>query len=178
VDLGRTLGIIAAVLLLIGAAVFFLFRYVFSVERLQNVQNAMGIESSQPEHHVLPEGFGGWAFIEFGVDGAPPLDVSDGVLVVEYPANGRVATSTLSPDANGFLHREFFERQGDALVPLDRFGRIWGEYNKRIITDEAGGLVQRSFGFFVGTMAEFNAAGRPSSTLELPTLPAVPPQPN
>jgi len=138
------------------------------------VQNAVGIDVSTPERHIVAEGFRGWAIVDFGVEGSPPLEVANRVTVVEYPAAGRLVTSTISPDAEGLLDREFFERKKEELVPLTRLDRIWGEYNLRAVTDDEGALVQRSFGFFVGTMAEFRAAERPLPGIGLPELPETP----
>jgi len=140
------------------------------VERLHALQVAAGLDAPPPERHIVPEGFRGWAILHFGVEGAPPLRSEHGTLVVEYPASGQLSTSTLADDAEGFLHREYFERGAAGLVPLSRLGRIWGEYNMRIARDEDGTLMSRSSGFFVGTLEEFRAAERPYTDVELPEL--------
>jgi hypothetical protein len=171
-DLGRTIGIILAVLLLIGAAVFFFFRYSFSSEGLYRVQSAIGMDAVPPERHVVPEGFRGWAVMHYGVDAAEPLRDDNGTLVVEYDASGSLETSTPAHQDQGFLHREYYERTPDGLRLLRRTGEIWGEYNMRIATDDGGVITGRSTGFFVGSMSEFRESERPRPGPELPELPS------
>jgi hypothetical protein len=97
---------------------------------------------------------------------------SDGdYLVVEYPSSGRLETSTSAHDYKGFLHREYYRRTAEGLVPLSRMGEIWGEYNMRIAHDEEGAMMSRAAGFFVGTMEEFREAKRPIPELELLEIP-------
>jgi hypothetical protein len=169
-NIGRIVGVIAAILLLIGAAVFFFFRYSFSAEGMYRVKNALGVSAAPPERHIVPGDFQGWAILHFAVEDAPPLKADGDSLVVEYPASGRLETSTPAHDDEGFLHREYFRRTPDGLVPLSRMGEIWGEYNMRTVRDEAGSMISRSAGFYVGTMEEFRQAERPLPGLELPKL--------
>jgi len=170
-NIARIVGVIAALLLLVGAAVSFFFRYSFSAEGLYRVKSSLGIDAASPERHIVPADFQGWAILHFSVDGTPPLE-SDGVcLVVEYPASGRLETSTPAHDSEGFLHREYYRSTPDGLVALSRTGEIWGEYNMRIVRDEDGAMSSRSAGFFVGTMEEFRKAKRPIRELELLEIP-------
>lgn len=170
-DLGRTIGIILAVLLVLGAAVFVVFRYSLKADGLYRVKTAVGIDAAAPERHIVPEGFGGWAVLHFSVEGVPALAVDNGTLVVVYPASGRLETSTSATDDDVFLHREYFRQTAEGLVPLSRMGEIWGEYNMRVARDERGAVASRSCGFFVGTLSEFRHAGRPHPGVELPSLP-------
>lgn len=170
-NLGRIVGVIAAVLLLVGAMVFFFFRYAFNAEGLHRVQTAVGVEAPRPERHIVASGFRGWAVLHFGVEGALPLPEDDGVLVIEYPDSGKLETSTPAPDDEGFLNREYFRRTDDGLEPLSRMGEIWGEYNVRIVTDDRGGATSVSSGFFVGSFADFRATERPPAVSGLPDLP-------
>jgi hypothetical protein len=170
-NIGRVVGLILAILLLVGAAVFFFFRYAFNAEGMYRVKSSLGVDAAAPERHVVPADFRGWAVIRFSVEGAPPLSSEGDTLVVEYPPSGRVETCTPAPDTEGFLHREYYRRTPDGLVPLSRMGGVWGEYNMRKAGDESGATVRRSAGFFVGTMEEFRAAENPIpelKTLELP----------
>jgi hypothetical protein len=162
-NFGRYASVAAAVVLLLGIAAFFLFRFTYSSDRMTAVQKALGITTAPPERHVVPDGFHGWAVVHYGVDGTTPLDESDGVLVVSYPAGGRLETSTPARTADGFHHRQYFERHGDHLVPLTRLGQIWGEYTMRTAGDETDAVMQVSSGFFVGTFEEFRASKRPGS---------------
>jgi hypothetical protein len=160
-NFGRLASVVAAVLLLLGIAAFFLFRFTYSSNRMAAFQEAIGMETAPPERHVVPEGFQGWAAVSYGIDGAPPLAEIDGVLVVSYPASGQLETSTPDRPADGFHHRQYFEQRGDLLAPLTRLGQIWGEYTMRTAGDETDALIRHSSGFFVGTFEEFRAAKRP-----------------
>lgn len=170
-NFGRIVGVIAAVLLVLAAAVFIFFRYAFSSEGMYRMKTAVGVDAAVPERHIVPREFRGWVILHFSVEGASPLPVEDGVLLAEYPPSGRLETSTSADDDTGFLHREYFQRTHDGLVPLSRLGDIWGEYNMRIVRDEEGATTSRSAGFFVGTMEEFRAAERPIPELELLEIP-------
>ena len=169
-NFGRIAGIAAAVVLIAGTTIFFLFRYTFSAERLYGVQTALGIEAPPPVQHILPAGFQGWAIIHYGIEGTPALAEADGILVAEYPESGRIETSTEPPENDAFLNHEYFERPGGRLTPLNRLGQIWGEYHMRISRDDEGRVFVRSSGFFVGSMAEFRASERPAAHRELPKL--------
>ncbi len=173
-NLGRIVGVILAVLLLVGAAVFFFFRYSFTAEGLYRVQTAVGIDAAHPERHIVPEGFRGWAILHYGIEGAAPLPVENETLIVEYPPSGLLETSTPGPDDAGFFHREHFKRTAGGLEPLTRTGDIWGEYNMVSTIDDEGKETGRSTGFFVGTLTEFQKTERPRAFPELPTLPPPP----
>jgi hypothetical protein len=174
-NFGRIVGVILGVLVVVGAAVFFFFRYSFTAEGLYRLQTAVGMDATPPERHIVPEGFRGWAVLRFGVEGAAPLPVDHETLIVEYPPSGLLESSTPGPDDAGFLHREYFRRTADGLVPLTRTGQIWGEYNMRVVTDELGAVTSRSSGFFVGTMTEFRQSERPRGIPEIPEFPEPPP---
>ena len=172
-SIGRIVGVTAALILFIGAAVFFFFRYSYTAEGLYRVQTAVGMDAAPPERHIVPEGFQGWAILQFGVEGAAPLPVDDETLIVEYPPSGRLETSSPAPDNAGFLHREHYQRTGGGLAPLTRTGEIWGEYNMVSLIDDEGTRHGCSTGFFVGTMAEFRATDRPLMGFEPPELPTL-----
>ena len=165
-NLGRVIAVIAAVLVVIGAAVFLFFRSPFSSEGLYRMQTAVGLDAAPPERHVVPENFNGWVVVHYAVEGAPPLWEDDGTVIVEYPANGRLATSTPAPDDEGFLHRGYYRRTAGGLVPLSRVGEIWGEFSHIRFLDDGGGVAGRSSGFFVGSMTEFLATPWPTSHRE------------
>ena len=164
----RAATTIAIVVLVVGAAVLFFFRFILTPEGLFKVQNAIGIEAVPPEHHVVAEGFRGWAVLRYGVEGAPELETVDGVLVIEYPPSGRFETSTPLSNSAGLLHKGYFERKGDAIVPLERLDAIWGEYTMTIYDDDEGGSYGRFVGFFVGTLSEFRGSERPRPDSHLP----------
>jgi hypothetical protein len=174
---GRIVGTIAGIVLMIGAAIFFVFRYTFTTGRLYEVQTALGVDAPLPERHIVAEGFKGWAIVDYGIEASPELDLADGVVVIEYPPAGRLETSSPAQEAEGFLNREYFERREGALVPLNRLGEIWGEYDMRIADDDTGGPLRRSSGFFVGSLAEFRSAERPSPGIDFPAVPTSEPAP-
>jgi hypothetical protein len=159
--IGRLAGGAAAVLLLVLGAGVFLFQYTYSSDRMTAVQQAMGMETAPPEHHVVPEGFQGWAVVSYGVEATPPLTETDGVVVLVYPANGHLDTVTPAPTAGGFHHRSYFEQRREGRVPLSRLGKIWGEYTMRTADDASGTGMRHSAGFFVGTYEAFKSTPRP-----------------
>lgn len=173
-NFGRLIGVIAAVVLVVGAAVFLFFRSSISSEGLYQVKTAIGLDAATPERHVVPEGFKGWAVVHYAVEGAQPLREEDGAIILEYPATGRLETSTPAPDDQGFLHRGYYRRTASGLAPLSRVSDIWGEYSHRIFEDDDaesihrniqdGSIVSihRSSGFFVGTMQQFRATEWPA----------------
>ena len=172
--IGRLVSTIAAVLLVVGAAVLVFFRTGYSAESLYRLRSALGVEAAPPERHIVPPGFRGWAVLHTSVEGAPPLGSDDGTLIAEYPASGRLETSTPAHDDGGFLHREYFRRTDDGLVPLTRMAEVWGEYNMRVVFDEQRAVIARSSGFFVGSLAEFREAERPQAGVEPPAPPHRP----
>jgi hypothetical protein len=172
-NLGRLLAVIVGVLLVIGAAAFLFFRSSISSEGLYRMKTAVGLDAAAPERHIVPDGFKGWAVVHYGVEGAPPLSEDNGAQIVEYPADGRLDTSTPAPNDEGFLHRGYYVRTASGLAPLSRVGDIWGEFSHRMFEDDdpvaihrmlqdgGGEQVRRSSGFFVGTLQEFRAAEWP-----------------
>jgi enterochelin esterase-like enzyme len=160
-NLARLAAVIAAVLLVVGAAVFLFFRSSIASEGVYRVATAVGLDTATPERHVVPGGFQGWAVVHYGVEGAPPLREEDGAQLLEYPASGRLDTSTPAPEDQGFLHRGYYTRTADGLAPLSRVGDIWGEFSHIHFPDDGSEVIRRSSGFFVGTMKEFLATDWP-----------------
>jgi hypothetical protein len=164
--LGRLLAVIVGLLLVVGAAVFLFFRSSIASEGVYRVATAVGLDAAAPERHVVPEGFQGWAVVHYGVEGAPPLREDEGALIVEYPATGRLETSTPAPEDEGFVQRGYYRQSADGLAPLSRVGEIWGEYSHRNFRDLFGAGASRSSGFFLGTLKEFRATEWPTEHRE------------
>jgi len=114
--LGRLLAVIVGLLLVVGAAAFLFFRSSIASEGVYRVATAVGFDAAAPERHVVPEGFHGWAVVHYGVEGAPPLREDDGALILEYPATGRLDTSTPAPDDEGFIQRGYYRECGSHLL--------------------------------------------------------------
>jgi len=160
--IARLFAVIAAVMLVVGAAVFLFFRSSIASEGVYRVATAVGLDAAAPERHVVPEDFQGWAVVHYGVEGAPPLREDDDALILEYPATGRLETSTPAPDDEGFIQRGYYRRTASGLAPLSRVGDIWGEYSHRKFRNDGSAAAGRSSGFFVGTMKEFRATEWPA----------------
>ena len=171
--IGRVLAVIAGLLLILGAAVFWFFRSSMASEGVYRVANAVGLDAAAPERHIVPEGFQGWAVVHYGVEGVPRLRQEDDALIIEYPESGRLDTSTPAPDDEGFTQRGYYRQTVDGLVPLSRVGDIWGEFSHRLFEDDDAESIHQklqngevlsihhSTGFFVGTMKEFMATEWP-----------------
>ena len=54
----------------------------------------LGCERHRSEAYEFPDGFHGWAVIVWGVPGHPQIPTDDGVIIVRFPADGVVITST------------------------------------------------------------------------------------
>jgi hypothetical protein len=171
-SIGRLLAVVAGLLIVLGAAAFLFFRSSISSEGVYRVATAVGLDAPEPERHIVAEGFQGWAVVHFGVEGAPPLRHDEDVLIVEYPASGRLDTSTPAPEHEGFIQRGYYRQTADGMVPLSRADDIWGEFSHRLFDDDAESIHQMleegiaeplhlSTGFFVGTMQEFRATEWP-----------------
>jgi hypothetical protein len=160
--LARLSAVIAAVMIVVGAAVFLFFRSSLASEGVYQVATAVGLDVAAPERHIVPEDFQGWAVVHFGVEGAPPLREEEDALVLEYPATGRLDTSTPAPDAEGFIQRGYYRQTANGLAPLSRVGDIWGEFSHLIYRRDGSLNAGRSTGFFVGTMKEFRATEWPT----------------
>ncbi len=114
--------------------------------------------SRRPCVYELPEGFTGWAFVEFEVRGAPPLPHRDGKLLVSFPPSGRIVTS--SSIEQSFAKDEFYFI-GKKRTPLPvsmggSDGLIWGQ-----VTGVTGARTFQRF--FVGSRQEFAAHMKHSS---------------
>jgi hypothetical protein len=161
-NFSRVVAVILGLALFAGAGVFFLLRSSHTAESLYRARTAVGLDAAVPEHHILPAGFRGWAVVRYGVSGAPALPERDGKLVLEYPPDGRLQTSTPVEDVDGFLHREYLRQTDGGLVPLSRMGEVWGEFNMRLVGNGGDPAAPRRLsGFFVGTREEYRAAGPP-----------------
>jgi hypothetical protein len=157
----RLLAVIVGLLLVIGAAVFLFFRSSIASEGVYRVATAVGLDVAAPERHVVPDDFQGWVVVHYGVEGAPPLWEDEGALIVEYPASGRLETSTPAPEAEGFIQRGYYRRTAGGMAPLSRVSEIWGEFSHRQFKEVGFGVAGRSTGFFVGSMKEFRATDWP-----------------
>lgn len=160
--IGRLLAVIVGLLLVIGAAVFLFFRSSIASEGVYRVATAVGLDVAAPERHVVPDDFQGWVVVHYGVEGAPPLREDEGALIVEYPASGRLETSTPAPEAEGFIQRGYYRRTAGGMAPLSRVSEIWGEFSHRQFKEVGFGVTGRSTGFFVGSMKEFRATDWPA----------------
>lgn len=113
--------------------------------------------SSDPNLHpskfLVPSGFIGWLLLDYEVKDAPPVPVENSLKTFEFPASGRLATSSPGPDM-GAADQFFYYSPDGSLeeIPNDYRnggGMIWGSHQ-----GTRDGLL-RQFGFFVGTEQQF-----------------------
>lgn len=171
--LARLIAVMVGLFLVVVAAVFLFLRSPVSSDGLHRMAIAVGVDAAPPERHVVPEDFQGWVVVHFAVEGAPPLREEDGALIIEYPASGRLDTSTPAPEGEGLLQRGYYRKTPDGLTPLSRATDIWGEFSHRQFRDDHSEIARRlsrgeqvedagrSTGFFVGTLREYRANERP-----------------
>jgi hypothetical protein len=94
------------------------------------------------------------------VEGAPPLPVEDGQLILMYGADGKLETSTEFEE--GWAIDSYFYIDGETRTALSQLppgfdGQIWHVYSSSDMAIQAGDQVVRvgvTTGFFVGTEEE------------------------
>jgi hypothetical protein len=95
---------------------------------------AVGFERGTPERHLVPEGYDGWLTVRYGVEGAPPLETSDGALVHRYPDSGVLETSTAW--TSGVKKKVYF-RVGDG-EPAPQLPNLLPGFPIEASSDEGG----------------------------------------
>ena len=108
--------------------------------------------------YLIPDGYVGWVRVEYGVNGAPALPVEDGRVVLRFPADARLQTS--SPERFGWAKDEFFYVRDGGLRPLAQTGTagggsIWGRLNGEAMTVTGKRQYEE---FFVGSETQFRQA--------------------
>jgi hypothetical protein len=104
---------------------------------------------------LIPQGYVGWARVEFQVSGAPPAPVEDGAYVLKLPSSGLFKTS--SPERFGWARDRYYyysETSTQILPDTSQGSRsaIWGKING----EASGPLGHRTYEeFFVGTEQQF-----------------------
>jgi hypothetical protein len=111
-----------------------------------------------PEKVILPEGFRGWALVEWGVAGAPPTPLEDGFLVLRIPKCGYLASSSI-PEA-GWAKDEWYLTTASGTLEeiqetIDSPIRTWTSSGKL----ERPGHPDRSYSsLYYGLRAEMDGA--------------------
>jgi hypothetical protein len=108
-----------------------------------------------PSHFLIPEGYTGWVKIEFGVQGAAPLPVQSGEIIIKIPPAGVLQTS--SQEQFGPAHELYSYYSAQGLRPISTAAEptlIWGK-----LKGEASGVAgHRSYEeFFVGSERQFKS---------------------
>lgn len=112
-----------------------------------------------PSHYMLPNGYVGWVVIHYGVPGAPPVPMREGVLEFDLPQSGVLKTSSV--EESGSARDEYSYREADgSLVNLTNTG--WGKGG--MIWAESSGTYERPNApddhtgqFFVGSESQYQA---------------------
>jgi hypothetical protein len=82
-------------------------------------------KQAPPTEYRVPLGFTGWAVVEFGVPGEPPLPTEGKVRIVAVPASGVVRTST--PLEDGSRHDTWIFLAPDGTrTTIKRAGEVSG----------------------------------------------------
>jgi hypothetical protein len=106
------------------------------------------------EVYEFPEGFHGWAVIVWGVPGYPQCPTDHGTVIVRFPADGMVITST-KLEFNAAREGSYFRDAAEHR--LTSRPNIAFEGNGFMHHDESGRDMDYTR-VFVGTKAEFRAA--------------------
>jgi hypothetical protein len=119
---------------------------------------------SMREVWLIPEGYVGWLRLDYSVQGAQPLPIENGCLIVRLPRTGRLQTSSANKPV---IDRNEYDSEGPS-------GRRRLAFSTTTITDYA---VQNAYSYgegrlgsgwpspgaeciFVGTRSEFVSNGR------------------
>jgi hypothetical protein len=73
-----------------------------------------------PERFLIPDGYKGWARVDFRRKDAPPLPMEDGRLLLKLNEHGTLQTS--SHPLSGHGNDDFFYYAGDRRKPLSNAG--------------------------------------------------------
>jgi len=162
---------------IVGALTFFGLRFVVPPDTVQEMRASVGLEQGQPERHIVPEGFQGWASVRYGVADAVPLVTENGVRIHRYPDSGALVTS--SPDNPGIKTKGYFFAGPAGQTPVPRYGdgrRVRGAHDLTVGNGEndENGAVERSSWFFVGTHEEYGRARAALLHPGIPDLPVLP----
>jgi hypothetical protein len=88
------------------------------------VAHGSGCEQQRrPSRYLIPDGYVGWATIEFKVSGTPALPIEDGFYLVKFPPSGLLKTS--SAIEYGVAKDEYYYYSGTKRRPLKETG--WSE---------------------------------------------------
>jgi len=121
-----------------------------------------------PEKVLLPDGFVGWARIDYGVEGEPPLPRDGEYVIVKYPVSGHLRTSSRLVGKWGL--QELYYYSGDRVVPAPKAFQINGGFSSF-----APGQRGHSWFAFFGTEADARTPEPEESNDEDPELGAVVP---
>ena len=118
-----------------------------------NPRNAARNAPARSLHFFIPEGYSGWARVEFEINGQPALPSEAGQTVLKIPASGTLRTS--SPEEYGWArdYYSFYSDSGSRPLPDSGPGRmIWGKING----EASGASGKRKYEeFFVGTEEQY-----------------------
>jgi hypothetical protein len=115
----------------------------------------------RPSRFLIPEGYVGWVRVDYGVNGAPALEVASRRYVVKIPPRGHVQTSTEIEYGWGKDQYYYYSDGGARPTTATGWGgggTVWaGETG-----DDHGDNGERTgahLAFFVGTEEEYRKCG-------------------
>lgn len=105
-----------------------------------------------PIKYLVPDGCRGWLIVRYEVEGAQPLEVRGGTVVIRFPDSGIIETSSAVNGGIGIVEYWYYSPHGERKrIPLES---IWG-----MRTGRRGKL--KMLRIFIGTHDEFRAAADP-----------------
>jgi hypothetical protein len=116
------------------------------------------------EVYELPQGYRGWAIIQYGVPHCPGLERLDGKIIHKFPSSGCLCTSSPPPEGFHSVKYEYVSPDGTRTkIPGWTF---WvaepGIWDGTTTTVEAGGTRFVQEVLFVGSKKEFHAKANPA----------------
>lgn len=113
-----------------------------------------------PERFLIPDGYTGWARIDFQQKGAPPLPKEAARRILKLDSHGALQTSSEARPGHG--RDEFFYYSGDRRIPLSTAGVCKGGMVWQIesLVDDHTSMPFTHF--FVGTEDQFRRVFNPT----------------
>jgi hypothetical protein len=115
----------------------------------------MQMHRRPPDRILIPAGFTGWARVDFGVKGTPPLPREQRYTLIVLNSDGLLKTSSLHPEGLGKDEYFYVSPSGRALLSTSgvcKGGMIWGVATGIEPGHDAASVSEK---FFVGTETQF-----------------------
>jgi hypothetical protein len=121
----------------------------------------MGEQRRRASRYLIPKGYVGWVKIDFQIKGAAPLPIEEGFYLFQFPADGKIKTS--SGIEYGAANDEYYYFAGENREKLTvsgwgAGGMVWGQFNGNSQGLNNQPLEIHEY-FFIGSEEQFKRCG-------------------